>query len=305
MRAVLIPLTTAQHPPPETTCVKFKYLRTKGGKGKEMMKVREIMSRPIITADEDALITEIVQNMAELGIGSVVITSKGKPAGIITERDLALKVLLQNKRASEVKAKEIMSAPLVTIDAETSVDEASALAAEKRIKRLPVVENGVLVGIISVRNILTQKPEYVKRFYPKVRLLASGWTLDRLERELSACEVSLVGEDAESCEQALKKVYDELEELVGYYVDDKELKEIFESIEELVHAIEGKKEGEKGFPVEEQRRKLDEILRKFRHTTYLRKQQTVSSFAAGVLQFGDYRHITTKEPRLPFKRTRP
>jgi CBS domain-containing protein len=277
-------------------------VRTKEEKG--AMKVREIMSRPIITEDGDALITEIVKNMAELGIGSVVITSDGNPAGIITERDIALKVLLENKRADEVKAKEVMSAPLLTIDAETSVDEASALAAEKHIKRLPVVENDVLVGIVSVRNILTQKPEYVKRFYPKVRLLASGWTLDRLERELSACEVSLMGERAESCKRALKGVYDELVELVEHYVDDKELKDIFESLEELYHEIEGKKEGEKGFSLEEQRRKLNEILRKFRHTTYLRKQQTVSSFA-GVARFGDYRHITTKEPRLPYKRTRP
>jgi CBS domain-containing protein len=277
-------------------------VRTKEEKG--AMKVREIMSRPIITEDGDVLITEIVKNMAELGIGSVVITSDGNPAGIITERDIALKVLLKNKRADEVTAKEVMSSPLLTIEAETSVDEASALAAEKRIKRLPVVENGVLVGIISVRNILTQKPEYVKRFYPKVRLLASGWTLDRLERELSACEVSLVGERAKSCERALKDVYDELVELVEHYVDDEELKDIFESLEELYHEIEGKGEGEKGFSLEEQRRKLNEILRKFRHTTYLRKQQTVSSFA-GVSRFGDYRHITTKEPRLPYKRTRP
>jgi CBS domain-containing protein len=277
-------------------------IRTKEEEG--AMKVREIMSRPIITEDGDAHITEIVKNMAELGIGSVVITSDGNPAGIITERDIALKVLLKNKRADEVKAKEVMSSPLLTIDAETSVEEASALAAEKRIKRLPVVENGVLVGIISVRNILTQKPEYVKRFYPKVRLLASGWTLDRLERELSACEISLVGERTKSCKRALKDVYDELEELVEHYVDDEELKDIFESLEQLYHEIEDKGEGEKGFSLEGQRRKLEEILRKFRHTTYLRKQQTVSSFA-GVSRFGDYRHITTKEPRLPYKRTRP
>ena len=271
---------------------------------KEATNVREIMSRPIITEDEDALVTEIVKDMAELGIGSVVITSKGKPAGIITERDIALKVLLKNKLASEVKAKEIMASPLITIDSKATVDEASTLASEKHIKRLPVVENGVLVGIVSVRNILTLKPEYVKRFYPKVRLLASGWTLDRLERELSDCEVCLAEENVKSCKLALKDVYDELEDLVDYYVDDTELKDIFESMDQLLHELEEKGEGEKGISVEERRRKLDDILRKFRHTTFVRKQQTVSSFS-GVSRFGDYRHLTTKEPRLPFKRTRP
>ena len=84
----------------------------------DLMKVRDIMTRPIIAEDDDTVVTKIAADMDELGIGSVVITSKGKPAGIITERDLALKVLLKNKRASEVKAKEIMAFPLLTIEPE-------------------------------------------------------------------------------------------------------------------------------------------------------------------------------------------
>ncbi|MDI6810805.1 MAG: CBS domain-containing protein [archaeon] len=268
------------------------------------MKVREIMSRPIITEDEDASITEVVKDMAELGIGSVVITSGGKPAGIITERDIALKVLLANKRADEVKAKEIMSSPLVTIEPEASIEEASAIAAKKRIKRLPVVENGMLVGIVSVRNILTLKPEYVKRFYPEVRLLASGWTLDRLERVLSEGEVCLAGNHLLSYKQRLKDVYDELGELVSYYVDDEELTDIFESMEQLCQEVKGKGEGKMEISVEEQRMKLNKILRKFRHTTFVRKQQAISSFA-GDLWLADYRHRKGKEPLLPFKRTRP
>lgn len=135
-------------------------MRTKEERGD--MKVREIMSRPIVAEDEDALVIEIVKKMAELRIGSVVITSEGKPAGIITERDIALKVVLKDKLATTVKAKEIMSSPLVTIDPEASVDEATEFAVKEHLKRLPVVENGVLVGIISVRNILTRKPEYVQ-----------------------------------------------------------------------------------------------------------------------------------------------
>ncbi len=129
------------------------------------MKVRDIMSRPIITEDENTAVTKVTEDMEELGIGSVVITSKGKPTGIITERDVALKVLLKDKRGSEVKAKEIMSSPLIFIESEALEDEACKLAARKRIKRIPVVENGVLIGIISIRDLLTRKPEYVKDFY--------------------------------------------------------------------------------------------------------------------------------------------
>ncbi|MBN1763328.1 MAG: CBS domain-containing protein [Methanomicrobia archaeon] len=129
------------------------------------MKVKDIMSRPIIAEDEETLVTKIAEDMEELGIGSVVITKDGKPTGIITERDIALKALLKNRRASEVKAREIMTSPLVTIDPEDSVEEACKLAARKRIKRLPVVENGVPVGIVSIRDLLTRKPEYVREFY--------------------------------------------------------------------------------------------------------------------------------------------
>ena len=139
----------------------------------DLLKVRDIMTSPVIAEDEEALVTKIAEDMDESGVGSVVITSEGKPAGIITERDIALKVLLKNKRASEVKAKEIMAFPLVTIEPGTSVEEACELIAKKGIKRLPVVENDVLIGIISIRNILTKKPGCVKRFYPEVHVLAS------------------------------------------------------------------------------------------------------------------------------------
>ncbi|KAF5434965.1 CBS domain-containing protein [Candidatus Methanophagaceae archaeon] len=139
----------------------------------DLMHVREIMTRPIIAEDEDTLVTKIAKDMAELGIGSVVIKKEGKPAGIITERDLALKVLLKDRKASEVKAQEIMSSPLITIVPETSVEEACELVVKNGMKRLPVVENDALIGIVSVRNMLTKKSEYVKRFYPEVRALAS------------------------------------------------------------------------------------------------------------------------------------
>jgi len=267
------------------------------------MKVRDIMSTPIITEDEGTGVIKIAKDMEELGIGSVVITSGGKPAGIITERNIALKVLLKNRRASDVKAKEIMSSPLVTIAPEASVEEACELAAKNAIKRLPVVENGVLIGIVSVRNILTLKPEYVKRFYPEVRVLASGWTLDRLEHSLIDCEVFLAGKKVNRYKERLKEVYDELSELMSYYVDDKELKDIFNITEQLYQDIEGKSEIE--ISIEEQKKKLENVLRKFRHTTYWRKQQSMTSFASGIFWFRDYRHGMGKELRLPFKRTRP
>ncbi|HJH25739.1 MAG TPA: hypothetical protein C5S37_02960 [Methanophagales archaeon] len=280
-----------------------------GGGEKRKMKVRDIMSTPIITEEGDTGVIKIAKDMADLGVGSVVITSKGEPTGIITERDIALKVLLEyrGRRGSEVKAKEIMSSPLVTIKPEATVEEACELASTKNIKRLPVVESGVLIGIISVRNILTRKPEYVKRFYPEVRVLASGWTFDRLERSLSDGEVFLAEKKMERYRERLKEVYEELSKLVSYYVDDKELKDIFDGMMQLYHDVEGKREGEEKISVEEHRKRLETILRKIRHVTYGRKRQSVTSFTSGAFAFHDYRHGrgTGKGLRLPFKRTRP
>lgn len=272
-------------------------------KKEKKMKVRDIMSTPIITEDEDTGVIKIAKDMEELGIGSVVITSEGKPAGIITERNLALKVLLKYRKVGDIKAKEIMSSPLITIAPEATVEEACELASAKHIKRLPVVENDVLIGIVSVRNILTRKPEYVRRFYPEVRVLASGWTLDRLEHSLSDCEAFLVGKKVKRYKERLKEVYDELSELMSYYVEDKELKDMFSSMERLYQNVEGKSAGE--ISIEEQRKALESVLRKIRHTTYWRKQQSMTSFASGTLWFRDYRHGMGKELRLPFKRTRP
>lgn len=263
------------------------------------MKVRDIMSTSIITEDEDTPVIDIARDMKELGIGSVVITSEDNPAGIgiITERDIALKVLLKDRRASEVKAKEIMSSPLITIEPDIPVEKACELIAEKRIKRLPVIENGILIGITSVRNILSQIPGCVQRFYPEVRVLASGWTLDRLERALSEAEKFLMVNDADSYKERIKEVYEELRELIGFYRDDKELREVYGRFEGLYNRMEE--------PSGEQRKRLETVLRKLRHITYWRKRQSISSFASGVFWFHDYRHGVGKKLRLPFKRTRP
>jgi CBS domain-containing protein len=99
-------------------------------------------------------------------IGSVVITRKGKPVGIVTDRDIALKVIMKDRKASEVKAKEIMSVPLITIESDVPLEKACEFMAEKGIRRLPVIEDDKLVGILSVRNILTRNPMCVSKFYP-------------------------------------------------------------------------------------------------------------------------------------------
>ncbi len=128
------------------------------------MRVKEMMSRPAITEDEDASVAIILKHMELSRIGSVVITSEGKPVGITVDYDIAAKVIMKDRNPDKVKVKEIMSSPLTTVDAEASVEEACGLLARRGIRRLPVIENGELVGIVSIRNILTGKPVQVRKY---------------------------------------------------------------------------------------------------------------------------------------------
>jgi len=132
----------------------------------EALEVRDVMTPQVVTEDEEAPVTKISMDMEVSGIGSVVITKEGKPAGIITDRDIATKVIMKNRRPSEIKAKEIKPSPLTTIEPDASVEKACKLLAENGIRRLPVIKDDKLVGIISVRNILTRKPMCVTKFYP-------------------------------------------------------------------------------------------------------------------------------------------
>jgi len=128
------------------------------------MKVNEIMSFPAIAEDEDVPVAKILKHMELSRIGGVVITSEGKPVGIIVDRDIAAKVIMRDRNPDEVKAKEIMSSPLITVGAGASVEEASGLLARKGIRRVPVIEDGELVGVISIRNILTEEQVHVRKY---------------------------------------------------------------------------------------------------------------------------------------------
>nr|QNO53866.1 homoserine O-acetyltransferase [Methanosarcinales archaeon ANME-1 ERB6] len=132
----------------------------------EALEVGDVMTPQVVTEDEEAPVTKISADMEVSGIGSVVITKEGKPTGIITDRDIATKVIMKNRRPGEIKAKEIMSSPLTTIEPDASIEKACELLAENGIRRVPVIEDDKLVGIISVRNILTRNPMCVTKFYP-------------------------------------------------------------------------------------------------------------------------------------------
>lgn len=129
-----------------------------------LLEVKDVMTYPAITEDEDVSIAAISKCMKMSGLGSVVITKSGNPVGVVTDRDIVLKVIMKNRNPDTVKAKEIMASPLVTIEVDASIMGACKVLTEKGIRRLLVIDDGELVGIVSLRNILTGEPLHVRKY---------------------------------------------------------------------------------------------------------------------------------------------
>jgi len=129
-----------------------------------LLEVRDVMTYPAITEDEDASVAEIAKCMKMSGIGSVVVTKEDKHVGIITDRDVVIKVIMRDRNPDGVKVKEIMTSPLVTIESDASLMGACKLILEKGIRRLLVIEDGELVGVVSLRNIVTREPLHIRKY---------------------------------------------------------------------------------------------------------------------------------------------
>ncbi len=116
---------------------------------------KEVMTREVCTASPDETLYSAARKMIEFGVGSVVVVEKEEPRGIVTEKDILLKVIAANRLPSEVKLSEIMSSPVITIQPKTSVREAARIMLKRGIRRLPVIDNGKLVGIVTDTDILS------------------------------------------------------------------------------------------------------------------------------------------------------
>ena len=117
--------------------------------------VRDVMTRPVITADADIDVLTAAKRMALANVGCLIVVSGEKPIGILTERDLVKKIVAKATDPQAVKVGDIMSSPLVTISPEASLRDAASLMLKSGVKRLPVTSNGRLVGIITDTDLVS------------------------------------------------------------------------------------------------------------------------------------------------------
>ncbi|MEA1945307.1 MAG: CBS domain-containing protein [Euryarchaeota archaeon] len=121
--------------------------------------VREVMSPRVITADINDPLPDIAKELIKYDRSSVIVTKDGKPVGIITERDISRKIIPDDRKPSSVPLSEIMTAPLITIDQNTPLSDAIQMMLSHKIRRLPVLRNETLIGIITSQDIVAVSSE--------------------------------------------------------------------------------------------------------------------------------------------------
>ncbi len=138
------------------------------------LKVKDVMSSPVITVDRKTNVAEIAKMMREFKIGSVVVVNKkGDFLGIITKTDIIEKVLADKKDPCSIKAYEIMSSPILTVSSDLTLQEAAKIMRRRGVSRLGVTYKNKIVGVISLKDIIRVAPELIDLKVERERISSS------------------------------------------------------------------------------------------------------------------------------------
>ncbi len=119
------------------------------------MPIIDVARENVITIDIETTAKEAIEKMENERVGSIIITKDNKPEGIITDRDIAVKVTGKNRNPEDVGAKEIMTEKPFTVNKDEGVFEVIRKTADRRVRRIPIVEeNGDLAGIITLDDLI-------------------------------------------------------------------------------------------------------------------------------------------------------
>jgi len=117
------------------------------------------MNTNVASIDSEASVKDAASRMAQQEIGSLVVTEQGKPSGIVTERDLLSRVLALARNAEATQVKMVMSKPLICGSSDMDVADAARFMVNRGIKKLPVTQNGRLVGIVTLTDVCAAQPD--------------------------------------------------------------------------------------------------------------------------------------------------
>ncbi len=129
---------------------------------KARVPVVEIMSASPVTISAEATVVEAASVMRDREVGSLVVLEGGRPIGIVTERDVVTKVAAANRPSQATNVRDIMSSPLVAVHPHQEVAEAAKVMAARKIRRLPVIKEGKLVGMLTENDIIRVWPQLIE-----------------------------------------------------------------------------------------------------------------------------------------------
>ncbi len=126
-----------------------------------MILVRDVMAKSVKTIKVDDSVFDAVVKMNKFDIGSVIVMNGNRPVGIITGKNVLTKVVEPRIDPTLIRAKDAMSSPLVTVNADSTIEEAAVTMSRKHIKKLAVLEKDKLVGVISTSDIVKANPAQI------------------------------------------------------------------------------------------------------------------------------------------------
>ena len=125
--------------------------------GKDVL-VKEAMKTNLVIVPTSITVLEAAKLMKIRRIGNVLVVEKKQPIGILTESDILKKVVAEGKNAKDTLVKEVMSTPIIVIDPYITLEEAMKIMGKCNVRRLPVIEKGELIGIITQKDISAISP---------------------------------------------------------------------------------------------------------------------------------------------------
>ena len=155
--------------------------------------VRDVMTRTVVTATPDMSAAEAGKKMVENRVGNILIVEKGGPVGIVTESDMVAKVISKNVKPGSIKLEQLMSQPLITTKSSDDINDAVLMMAQKKIRRLPVIDDGALVGIITDADVIQASSE-INQILDNLIQMNRETVLDRRD-------VTVTQGECEGCEE--------------------------------------------------------------------------------------------------------
>lgn len=121
--------------------------------------ILESKGNDVHTIDPDASVFAAVSAMVENNVGALLVTDGDDIAGIITERDYLRRIAVEGRTSRDTRVAEIMSSPVVYVGSDCDIEEAMAIMTDRRIRHLPVVDEGSLTGVVSIGDLVKHRSE--------------------------------------------------------------------------------------------------------------------------------------------------